>query len=639
MILVKDVSLGFGDRVLLDQVSFAVRQGEKVALIGRNGAGKSTLLKMIAGHAEADKGSIDKPINMAYLKQEITLNPEMTVMQAAYTAFERVRQIHDQLEKTIHQLEHHHDDEESLMHHSQMMAELYSELEHLDEANIEGNMEKVLKGLGFEEDAFHKKLNELSGGWQMRVELAKLLLSRPDYLLLDEPTNHLDMPSIIWLERYLKTASTGVLLVSHDKRFLDQLTERTIEISLGRVYDMPYPYSKFMEERKLAKEIQLSAFQNQQKEIERKEKLIDRFRAKASKASMAKSLEKQLDKLEIIEIEDEDLSVMKVRFPVLDRSPRTMVQARHLSKAYGNKIVLNDIDFDLERNEKIAFVGQNGQGKSTLAKLIAGKIEATSGTIEVNERVLIGYYAQDQTELFDPSKTVLQTIEEMAAPEVRPRVRAILGAFLFSGEDSGKKVSVLSGGERARLALACMILSQTNLLIMDEPTHHLDIMAKQRLKEALLDYPGALIIISHDRDFLQGLTSRTIEFVGGKTVEYLGDIDEMLAKKGIENLDLVQTAKEKANEQQINKETVKEIKSSSLSDQEKKASQKRFNQIEKEIYNLEKAIKEKELQLADPNFFQSPDFGPAVKVYEAKKLELEKLTEEWEKLVGKLSLG
>ena len=644
MILVKDVSLGFGDRVLLDQVSFAVRQGEKVALIGRNGAGKSTLLKMIAGHAEPDKGSIDKPINMAYLKQEITLDPEMTVMQAAYTAFERVRQIHDQLEKTIHQLEHHHDDEESLMHHSQMMAELYSELEHLDEANIEGNMEKVLKGLGFEEESFHKKLNELSGGWQMRVELAKLLLSRPDYLLLDEPTNHLDMPSIIWLERYLKSASTGVLLVSHDKRFLDQLTERTIEISLGRVYDMPFPYSRFMEERKLLKEIQLAAFQNQQKEIERKEKLIDRFRAKASKASMAKSLEKQLDKLEIIEIEDEDLSVMKVRFPVLDRSPRTMVQARHLTKAYGNKVVLNDIDFELERNEKIAFVGQNGQGKSTLAKLIAGKIEATSGSIEVNERVLIGYYAQDQTELFDTSKTVLQTIEEMAAPEVRPRVRAILGAFLFSGEDSGKKVSVLSGGERARLALACMILSQTNLLIMDEPTHHLDIMAKQRLKEALIDYPGALIIISHDRDFLQGLTSRTIEFVGGKTVEYLGDIDEMLAKKGIENLDLVQTAKEKANdqkanEQQIIKETVKVNKTSSLTDQEKKASQKRFNQIEKEIYNLEKVIKEKELQLADPNFFQSPDFGPAVKAYEAKKVELEKLTIEWEQLVGKLSLG
>jgi ATP-binding cassette, subfamily F, member 3 len=640
MILVKDVSLGFGDRILLDQVAFAVRQGEKVALIGRNGAGKSTLLKMIAGHAEPDKGSIDKPINMAYLKQEITLDPELTVMQAAYTAFERVRQIHDQLEKTIHQLEHHHDDEESLMHHSQMMAELYSELEHLDEANIEGNMEKVLKGLGFEEDTFHKKLKELSGGWQMRVELAKLLLSRPDYLLLDEPTNHLDMPSIIWLERYLKSASTGVLLVSHDKRFLDQLTERTIEISLGKVYDMPFPYSRFMEERKLLKEIQLAAFQNQQKEIERKEKLIDRFRAKASKASMAKSLEKQLDKLEIIEIEDEDLSVMKVRFPVLDRSPRTMVQARHISKSYGSKIVLNDIDFDLERNEKIAFVGQNGQGKSTLAKLIAGKVEPTSGTMEVNEKVMIGYYAQDQTELFDITKTVLQTIEEKAAPEVRPRVRAILGAFLFSGEDSGKKVSVLSGGERARLALACMILSQTNLLIMDEPTHHLDIQAKQRLKEALIDYPGALIIISHDRDFLQGLTSRTIEFTGGKTIEYLGDIDEMLVKKGIENLDLVQptAGKEKATEPTV-KETVKNNKTPSLSEHEKKASQKRFNQIEKDIYNLEKVIKEKELQLADPNFFQSPEFGAAVKTYEVKKLELEKLTVEWEQLVGKLSLG
>jgi ATP-binding cassette subfamily F protein 3 len=618
-------------------VSFAVRQGEKVALIGRNGAGKSTILKLIAGVIEADGGNIDRPINMAYLKQEITLDPELTVMQAAYTAFERVRQIHDQLEKTIKHLEHHHDDEESLMHHSQMMAELYSELEHLDEANIEGNMEKVLKGLGFEEDTFHKKLNELSGGWQMRVELAKLLLSKPDYLLLDEPTNHLDMPSIIWLERYLKTSSTGVLLVSHDKRFLDQLTERTIEISLGRVYDMPHSYTKFMEERKLLKEIQLAAFQNQQKEIERKEKLIDRFRAKATKASMAQSLQKQLDKIEVIEIEEEDLSAMKVRFPVLDRSPRTMVQARHLSKSFGEKKVLVDIDFDLERNEKIAFVGQNGQGKSTLAKLIAGSIEASSGTLEVNEKVLIGHYRQDQTELFDPSKTVLETIEEKAAPEVRPRVRGILGAFLFSGDDSGKKVSVLSGGERARLALACMILSQTNLLIMDEPTHHLDILAKQRLKEALNEYPGSLIIISHDRDFLQGLTSRTIEFANGKTVEYLGDIDEMLAKKGIENLDIVSNSngKEKVVEVAV-KETIP-VKASGLPDQEKRALQKKLSQLEKQIDKLEKEIQESEMKLADPVFFQSPEFGAAVKSYELRKTDLEKVTVEWEQVVSQLS--
>ncbi|HJW29469.1 MAG TPA: ABC-F family ATP-binding cassette domain-containing protein, partial [Saprospiraceae bacterium] len=492
MILVRDISLHFGDRILLDHVSFAVRPGEKVALIGRNGAGKSTLLKLIAGLAEADSGSIDKPVNLAYLKQEISVDPVMTVMEAAFTAFERVRAIHAELERTLHYLEHHHDDEESLLHHSEKMSELYVELEHLDEANIEGNMEKVLKGLGFEEQDFQKKVGELSGGWQMRVELAKLLLSRPEYLLLDEPTNHLDMPSIIWLERYLKTSSTGVLLVSHDKRFLDQLTERTIEISLGRIYDMPFSYTRFMEERHKLREIQLAAFQNQQKEIERKEKLIDRFRAKATKASMAKSLEKQLDKIELIEIEEEDLSVMKVRFPVLDRAPRTMVQARKLTKKYDHKLVLDHIDFDLERNEKIAFVGQNGQGKTTLARLIAGQIKPNSGHLEVNEKVMMGYYAQDQTELFDPSITVLQTIEDKAAPEVRPRVRAILGSFLFTGEDSGKKVSVLSGGERARLALACMILSQTNLLIMDEPTHHLDILAKQRLKEALMEYPGAL---------------------------------------------------------------------------------------------------------------------------------------------------
>ena len=633
MILVKDVSLVFGDRVLLDEVSFAIRQGEKVALIGRNGAGKSTLLKIIAGKAEFDSGIVDRPINMAYLRQEISIDPELTVMEAAFTAFERVKQIHDELEKTIHNLEHHHDDEESLMHHSQKMSELYSELEHLDEANIEGNIEKVLKGLGFDETTFQRKIKELSGGWQMRVELAKLLLAQPDYLLLDEPTNHLDMPSIIWLERYLKSSSIADLLVSHDKRFLDQLTERTIEVSLGRVYDMPYSYSRYMEERKVLKEIQLAAFQNQQKEIERKEKLIDRFRAKASKASMAKSLEKQLDKIELIEIEEEDLSAMKVRFPAMDRAPRTMIHARNLTKSYGSKDVLKGIDFDLERNEKIAFVGQNGQGKTTMAKLIAGQIEVTSGLLEVNEKVALGYYAQDQTELFDTNKTVLATIEEKAAPDVRPGVRGILGAFLFTGEDSGKKVSVLSGGERARLALACMILSQTNLLIMDEPTHHLDIMAKQRLKDSLLEYPGALIIISHDRDFLKGLTTRTLEFGGGAIKEYLGDIDEMLAKKGIENLDLVSPVVKV-------KEEVQEIKpvnsKNQLSDSEKKNFQKKLNSVEKEISNLEKTIREMELQLADPAFYQSAEFPSAVKEYESKKAAMEKLTGEWEVLIGKL---
>jgi ATP-binding cassette subfamily F protein 3 len=428
------------------------------------------------------------------------------------------------------------------MHLSQRISELYAELDHLGAGTIEGDIQKVLKGLGFDEEVFDKPVGQLSGGWQMRVELAKLLLGRPDYLLLDEPTNHLDMPSIIWLEKYLKSSEAGILLVSHDKRFLDQLTNRTIEISLGRLYDMPLPYSAFMEERQKYKEIQLASYQNQQKNIERTEKLIDRFRAKASKASMAKSLEKQLEKVEVIELEEEDNSAMKIKFPVLDRSPRTMIHAKDLSKNYGPKEVLRNVEFDLERNEKVAFVGQNGQGKSTLAKMIGGRTPPTEGLLEVNERVLMGYYAQDQTELFDGTKTVLHTIEALAAPEVRPRVRAILGAFLFSGEDSGKKVSVLSGGERARLALACMILSQTNLLIMDEPTHHLDIQAKQRLKDALMDYPGALIIISHDRDFLTGLTSRTLEFAGGQIKEYIGDIDEMLSKKGIENLDALSQA-------------------------------------------------------------------------------------------------
>ncbi|MEO5905386.1 MAG: ABC-F family ATP-binding cassette domain-containing protein, partial [Saprospiraceae bacterium] len=437
MLIVKDITTKFGDRTLLDSVSFALKPGEKVALIGRNGSGKSTLLKIIAGLTEADSGLVDRPAEMAYLKQEISIDPHLTVMQAAYTAFDRVREINAELERTTKALETSTDDDE-ILHFSQHIHELYADLDHHGAATIEGDIEKVLKGLGFDEDTFQTEIGKLSGGWQMRVELAKLLLSRPDFLLLDEPTNHLDMPSIIWLEKYLKTSSTGILLVSHDKRFLDQLTDRTIEISLGRVYDLPLPYSKFMEERQKLKEIQFASYQNQQKEIERKEKLIDRFRAKASKASMAKSLEKQLDKVELIELEEEDTSVMKVRFPVLDRAPRTMVKATHLRKSYGKKEVLKGVEFELERNEKIAFVGQNGQGKTTLAKLIAGNVAPTSGHVEVNDKVLLGYYAQNQTELFDPKKTVLQSIEELATPEMRPRVRSILGSFLFTGEDAGK---------------------------------------------------------------------------------------------------------------------------------------------------------------------------------------------------------
>lgn len=641
MLLVKDINTKFGDRTLLDNVTFSLRMGEKVGLIGRNGTGKSTLLKIIAGLNEADSGLIDRPASMAYLKQEISIDPNLTVMEAAYAAFDRVKEINEEIEHTTYGLTHSTDDDH-IMHLSQKISELYAELDHLGAGTIEGDIQKVLKGLGFEEEVFDKPVGELSGGWQMRVELAKLLLGRPDYLLLDEPTNHLDMPSIIWLEKYLKSSEAGILLVSHDKRFLDQLTNRTIEISLGRLYDMPLPYSAFMEERLKYKEIQFASYQNQQKNIERTEKLIDRFRAKASKASMAKSLEKQLEKVEVIELEEEDNSAMKIKFPVLDRAPRSMIHIKNLSKNYGPKEVLRNVEFDLERNEKVAFVGQNGQGKSTLAKMIGGRTPPTDGLLELNERVLMGYYAQDQTELFDPTKTVLQTIEALAAPEVRPRVRAILGAFLFSGEDSGKKVSVLSGGERARLALACMILSQTNLLIMDEPTHHLDIQAKQRLKDALLDYPGALIIISHDRDFLTGLTSRTLEFAGGQIKEYIGDIDEMLIKKGIENLDVLSQAaalktKTVTELKQSNGAEPKKVPVSGISDQEKKNLQRRFSVVEKEISACELFIKEKEVLLADPEFYQSVGFQKEVSSYETKKLEIERLMMEWEELAEKLT--
>lgn len=636
MLTLKDVSLQFGDRVLLDGVSFSVRPGEKVALIGRNGAGKSTLLKIIAGRQGADRGIIDRSGTLAYLRQEITIDPALSVREAAFTAFDRVLQVQRELEEVTEALHHPHPDDE-LMRLSERMTELYHELDHLGAHSIEGDIEKVLKGLGFDESTFGKAVGQLSGGWQMRVELAKLLLSRPDYLLLDEPTNHLDMPSIIWLERYLKSSSTGILLVSHDQRFLDQLTDRTIEISLGRIYDMPHSYSRFIEEREKLRDIQAAAYANQQKEIDRKEKLIDRFRAKATKASMAKSLEKQLDKMELIELEEFDTSTVKIRFPAMERAPRTLVEAKKLSKSYVDKRVLVDIDFILERNEKVAFVGQNGQGKSTLANLITGKLQSTSGILDVNERTRPGFYAQDQTERFDTGKTVLQTIEDVANPEMRPRVRSILGAFLFSGEDAEKKVSVLSGGERARLALACMILSPTNLLVMDEPTHHLDISAKHRLKEALMDYPGALIIISHDRAFLRGLTTRTLEFADGKVREYLGDIDEMLNRKGVETLDVVQPGAPAPGEKSPLVEPVAKRQGNGPSPQAVKEIQRKVAKLEKEIGDLERALKTQEQQLADPAFYTSPDFHSAVLRYEEEKKRLEVHTAAWARLIESLA--
>lgn len=635
MLTLKDVSLHFGDRTLLDGVSFSVRPGEKVALIGRNGAGKSTLLKIIAGRQASDGGIIDRAGTLAYLRQEISIDPALSVRDAAYTAFERVLSIQRELDEVTDALHHPHPDDE-LMRLSERMTELYHELDHLGAHSIEGDIEKVLKGLGFDDATFAKPVGQLSGGWQMRVELAKLLLSRPDYLLLDEPTNHLDMPSIIWLERYLKASSTGILLVSHDQRFLDQLTDRTIEISLGRIYDLPYPYSRFMEEREKLREIQVASYANQQKEIERKEKLIDRFRAKASKASMAKSLEKQLDKMELIELEDVDTAAVKIRFPATDRAPRTLLEAKSLSKSFGEKWVLRGVDFMLERNEKVAFVGQNGQGKSTLANLITGKIQPTGGHLEVHERTSLAYYAQDQTERFDTAKTVLQTIEDAANPEMRPRVRAILGAFLFSGEDADKKVSVLSGGERARLALACMILAPTNLLVMDEPTHHLDISAKHRLKDALQNYPGALIVISHDRAFLRGLTTRTLEFSEGTIREYLGDIDEMLARKGVESLDIAVQKKARDTASPESPGPAKEVSKPGRQPQEVKEMQKRIARLEKEIGDLESDLTKREGQLADPAFYASDGFAAAVKAYEEDRKRLEKRTAEWEALVEKL---
>jgi len=626
MLNIHKLSISFQGDYLFENISFRLKGGDRVGLIGKNGAGKSTLLKIIAGELDFDEGQVaeEKEIKLGFLKQDIDFTYGRSILEEAYEAFTEIKQLETKLTFINEQLAERTDYESEA--YNQLMIDV-NDVQHQYEIiggyNYQGETEKILQGLGFHRNDFSKLTDTFSGGWRMRIELAKLLLQKNDILLLDEPTNHLDIESIIWLESFLKNYAGAVVIVSHDKMFLDNITNRTIEISLGKIYDYPKPYTEYLVLRAELKTLQLASQKNQQKQIEQTEKLIEKFRAKASKATMAQSLIKKLDKIDRIEVDQDDNSLMSVNFPVSVVPGKVVIDIQNVSKHYDELQVLNNVNLQVERNSKIAFVGQNGQGKSTLAKIIVGDL-SHDGYIKLGHNVQIGYFAQNQAEYLDGSKTVLDTMIDAANETNRSKVRDILGSFLFRGEEVDKYVRVLSGGERNRLALAKLLLQPLNVLVMDEPTNHLDITSKNVLKDALMKFSGTLILVSHDRDFLQGLNNKIYEFKDQRIKEYLGDIDFFLEQRNLENL-------REAEKREVHKktETKSDNKQSYKNQKKLKSLNNKLSKVESEISQLEKEIKDIDIELAvnydvtvsDPKFFE---------IYERKKNNLTKLMAEWE---------
>ena len=629
MLNVHNLSVSFQGEYLFEEVAFMLNAGDRVGLIGKNGAGKSTMLKLLSRELKPDSGTIaaDKDVRIGFLKQDIDFVKGRTILEEAYQAFGEIKTLEQKLDDIHHQIETRTDYESESYHNLlDMLSDYTHRFDLIGGYQYQGETEKVLLGLGFQRSDFDKLTDSFSGGWRMRIELAKLLLQNNDILLLDEPTNHLDIESIIWLEQFLTTYSGAVVIVSHDKMFLDNVTNRTIEISVGKIYDYPKPYSKFLELRQEIREQQLASQKNQEKKIQQTEKLIEKFRAKASKASMAQSLIKKLDKIDRIEVDEEDNAVMNVRFPVSVTPGKVVLEIDDVSKSYGEKEVLSHVSLLVERGSKIAFVGQNGQGKTTLAKMIIGETDY-QGTIKLGHNVQLGYFAQNQADYLDGELTVLDTMYHAADDTNRMKIRDILGSFLFRGDDVDKKVKVLSGGERNRLALAKMLLSDFNVLVMDEPTNHLDIKSKNVLKKALQQFEGTLIIVSHDRDFLQGLTDKVYEFKNKNIKEYLGDIDFYLEQRAVANFREMEQQKETLSAP--TKAAANAEKLSFEQQKQQKAAQNKLNKIENQIATLEEELKQMDVQMGQG--VQSNDY---YKEYEQKKKMLEELMTEWENLMS-----
>lgn len=631
MIDLNDLTVTFSGTDLFSGIGFKLTLGDRVGLIGKNGAGKSTLLKVIAGEQDySGTLAIEKNIKIGYLKQDIDFDYGRTILEEAYTAFEELQSIEKQLDHIHKALEHRSDYEseayEKILHD---LTDLNHRYEVLGGYKYKGETEKILQGLGFIPTDFDKKTETFSGGWRMRIELAKILLQKNDVLLLDEPTNHLDIDSILWFEQFLKSYSGIVVLVSHDRMFLDEVTNRTIEISLGSIYDIKKPYSQYMVIRKELIEKQLQAQKNQEKQIKHTEELIERFRYKASKAAFAQSLIKKLDKVDRIQVDVEDHSAMKVAFQMAVNPGKVIFEVEKVSKYYGDKKVLENIDLLFNRGDKIAFVGQNGMGKTTLARILVNEI-SYNGSVKPGHNVIIGYFAQNQTDYLNPEHTLIEEMESVADDNNRVKIRSLLGSFLFPGDAVEKKVKVLSGGERNRLALCKLLLNPLNVLIMDEPTNHLDITSKNVLKRALQEFKGSLILVSHDRDFLQGLIDKVYEFREYKIKEYLGDIDFYLSQRQFDNFRQVEMKSDSSDVLSIDKKSNLKLR------KEQKKLKNKLTKIENDISKLEKVIEQMDAELLQtPEIInEKPDF---FNDYQAMQHKIDELMEEWADLDEQIS--
>ncbi|HTA60817.1 MAG TPA: ABC-F family ATP-binding cassette domain-containing protein [Bacteroidia bacterium] len=638
MISVNSVTVAFGGSSLFENVSFLISGKDRVGLAGKNGAGKSTMLKLIAGEQSPTKGEISKPkdFKLGYLPQDMIHQHGRTVFEETASAYAEITQLQDRLTEINKDLEIRTDYETDS--YSQLITDLTdisARLDIIGANNRDEEIEKILKGLGFERNDFHRLTNEFSGGWRMRIELAKLLLQKPDVLLLDEPTNHLDIEAIQWLEEFMETYYGALVLISHDKQFLDNVTNRTIEIVNRKTYDYKANYSKYLVLRQERQDQQESAVKNQQKLIDHTEALIDKYRAKANKASFAQSLIKKLDRMERIEVEEGDNAVMNMRFPKPALSGKIVLTVEDAAKTYGEKLIFKDANFIITKGEKVALVGRNGEGKSTMMKMIGNKTKF-DGTVQIGHNVLAGIFEQDQEEKLDQNKTVFETIDELAVGDVRKQVRNILGSFLFGGDDIDKKVRVLSGGERGRLALCKLLLEPYNLLLLDEPTNHLDIRSKEILKKALMDYEGTVILVSHDRDFLDGLTDRLFEFREGSVKEHLCDIKEFMKKRKLEKLmELKSVQVQPAAEKKV---VEKPKVDNSEKEKELKQIKNQISKCEKDIEQLETDIKKLDEQLSNPDTYQKlMNDKVFFENYNQSKLKLESLLKEWERLNERIS--
>ena len=633
MISIQNLSIHFTGQDLFTDINFMIREKDRIGLVGKNGAGKTTLIRIIAGLEQPSHGNVvmSDDVTIGYLPQEKNIHSTKSVLEETMTAFEEYHLIEKKLAQLQNELSQRTDYEsDSYQKLCEKMSSLNERLTLIGGHSIEGEAEQILVGLGFDHEDMNRAMNEFSNGWQMRVELAKILLRKPKLLLLDEPTNHLDIESIQWLEGYLKNYYGAIFMVSHDRAFLDHITIRTIEISGGKIYDYKCAYTEFVERREERIDLQKAAFDNQQREIKEIEAFIERFRYKATKAKQVQSRVKQLEKMDIVEIDDRDKSVMHFKFPPAPHSGKVTLELCHVSKSYGEKNILSDINLLIPRGEKIAFVGRNGEGKSTLSKIIAGVLDYT-GEVKLGHEVKIGYYAQNQQDMLDPEKTVFETLDDVATGDMRVKVKSLLGAFLFSGETIDKKVKVLSGGEKARLSLAKMLLFPTNLLILDEPTNHLDMLSKDILKSALIQFDGTLIVVSHDRDFLQGLTTKVYEFKKPHIKEYIGDIYDFLEEKRLKELDDLN------KKQKIQQQSAPVVSQNKIDYEAKKVEEREKRRVEKEIKKLEEQIDtlEKELAVLD-EVMSNPSAHPEIKIdddfywnYGKKKEDLQYLIDKW----------